>query len=195
MDELGRAERPERVRHELALAIAVHGANGWAREGLTSFVNGRADGGVEGRDAALDRSVGIRLQLDELDEDEARVLVDGKDDVAVAADGEHQLLEVVVKHARLRSRRGERAGVRRSADAGGGAGGARARARRGGGGGEDFGSVNRRVRRVANLVHAEVRATVEKLGGLCGGEASDVGGGADAMEPKSPIGGDGDGWR
>jgi hypothetical protein len=48
---------------------------------------------------------------------------------------------------------------------------------------------------VANLVHAEVRATVEKLGGLCGGEASDVGGGADAMEPKSPIGGDGDGWR
>ena len=45
MDELGRAERPERVRHELALAIAVHSANGWAREGLTSFVNGRADGG------------------------------------------------------------------------------------------------------------------------------------------------------
>jgi len=87
MDELGRAERPERVRHELAFAIAVHGANGWAREGLTSFVNGRADGGVEGRDAALDRSVGIRLQLDEIDEDEARVLVDGKDNVAVAGNG------------------------------------------------------------------------------------------------------------
>ena len=112
MDELGRAERPERVRHELAFAIAVHGANGWAREGLTSFVNGRADGGVEGREAALDRSVGIRLQLDEIDEDEARVLVDGKDNGAVAADGEHELLKVVVEHAWLRSRRGERAGVR-----------------------------------------------------------------------------------
>ena len=136
---------------------------------------------------------GFGLQLDELNEDEARVLVDAEDDVAVATDGEHQLLEVVVKHARLRGRRGECAGVRRSADAGGGAGGARARACRGGGGGEDFGRVNRRVRGMANLVHAEVRATVEKLGGLSGGEASDVGGGADAMEPKSPIGGDGGG--
>ena len=97
-----------------------------------------------------------------------------------------------MKHARLRSRRGERAGVRRSADAGGGAGGARARARRGGGGGEDFGRIDRRLRGVANLVHAEVRATVEKLGGLCrsaaGRRATWVGGGADAMEPKSPIG-------
>ena len=136
---------------------------------------------------------GFGLQLDELNEDEARVLVDAEDDVAVATDGEHQLLEVVVKHARLRGRRGECAGVRRSADAGGGAGGARARACRGGGGGEDFGRVNRRVRGMANLVHAEVRATVEKLGSLCCGEASDVGGRADAMEPKSPIGGDGGG--
>jgi hypothetical protein len=34
-----------------------------------------------------DRSVCIRLQLDEIDEDEARVLVDGKDNVAVAGNG------------------------------------------------------------------------------------------------------------
>ena len=33
MNELGRAERPESVRHQLAFAIAVHGADGGADRG------------------------------------------------------------------------------------------------------------------------------------------------------------------
>ena len=66
-----------------------------------------------------------RLEFDELDEDEAREFVDDEDDVAVAADGEHQLLEVVVEHAGLRSRRRESPRVRSTADASGCAGGAR----------------------------------------------------------------------
>jgi hypothetical protein len=43
---------------------------------------------------------------------------------------------------------------------------------------------------MADLVDADVRAAVEELGGLRGGKASDVGGGADAVEPESSIGGD-----
>ena len=43
---------------------------------------------------------------------------------------------------------------------------------------------------LSTLVDADVRAAVEELGGLCGGKASDVGGGADAVEPESSIGGD-----
>ena len=76
---------------------------------------------------------GFRFEFDELDEDEARKFVDDEDDVAVAADGEHQLLEVVVEHAGLRSRRRESPRVRSTADASSRAGGARARARRRGG--------------------------------------------------------------
>ena len=44
---------------------------------------------------------------------------------------------------------------------------------------------------MADLVDADVRAAVEELGGLGGREASDVGGGADAVKSKSPIGGGG----
>ena len=50
------------------------------------LVNARADDGVEGSDDALDRRANFGLEFDELDEDVARELIDGKDDVAVSAD-------------------------------------------------------------------------------------------------------------
>jgi len=151
---------------------------------------GREEGGKGGRGSMTIGGPGFRFEFDELDEDEARKFVDDEDDVAVAADGEHQLLEVVVEHAGLRSRRREGPRVRSTADASGRAGGARARARRRGGGGEVLGSIGGCVGGMADLVDADVRAAVEELGGLCGGKASDVGGGADAVEPESSIGGD-----
>ena len=168
-------------------------ANGGARERVAGLVDRSADGGVEGGDASLHGGVGLGFEFEKLDEDVAREFVDDKEDVAVAAHGEHQLLQVVVEHAWLGSGCRESPGVRSAADASGRAGGARTRASRRGGGGEVLGSIGGCVSGVADLVDADMRAAVEELGGLGGRETSDVGGGADAMKPKGPIGGDGGG--
>ena len=191
MDERGRAELAERVRHQLALTIAVNHANGGARERVAGFIDRGADGGVEGGDASLHGGVGFGFEFEKLDEDEAREFVDDEEDVAVATDGEYQFLEVVVEHARLGSGRRESPRVRCAADASGRTGGARTRASRRGGRGEVLGSIGGCVGGMADLVDADVRAAVEELGGLGGREASDVGGGADAVKSKSPIGGGG----
>ena len=53
----------ERVRHQLAHAIAVYGADGGARERLACFVDGRTNGCVESCDAPFDRGVGVGLDL------------------------------------------------------------------------------------------------------------------------------------
>ena len=89
-------EVKEELGHKLAFAVGVDRANRRAGQCMAKLIDGSADGGVERCDDALDCVRHFGLEFDKLNEHVAGVFIDGEDHVAVAADGEHELLEIHV---------------------------------------------------------------------------------------------------
>jgi len=169
----------ERVRGELALAVAHDRADGGARKRLVVGVEAGADDRVELGHDALDGIERLGLVAQALREDVASVFVNGDERVLVAAVRARELFEVDVQGAGLGARLAT-TGVRGGLDASGRAVEARGLDR----GAEVLGAVLGRVHARLDLVDAAVIAPMHQRADLHPGELGEVGGRADLVEAE-----------